>query len=138
VAFRRDDRFWQNLAYSALETFIADQEGAVVWPEVEAHLAEPGWLHRNLDESYPETWNLNPHHLTYARRALEAEGKLERHTRRLNDRPVAAFVDPGAPDERAKTATDRLAGKKRRLYRTYLGWTSDPTLCGQVAEHVRA
>jgi hypothetical protein len=32
------------------------------------------------------------------------------------------------------TAVRRLAASKRRRYRTFLGWTGSPTLCGGVAE----
>jgi len=126
---------WRTLAFRGLHQFVSERGGAVVWPEVEAHLAESDWLHRRLDRSFPAHWRIDPHHLTWARRAHEEVGQLERDAAVLNGREVVAWIDSQASDRRRKTEVERLAASKRRAYRSYLGWTT-AELCGDIAEAV--
>jgi len=126
---------WRQLAFRALEQFLAERGGAVVWPEVEATLAESDWLHRRLDPSIPRNWVVDPHHLTWARQALAEVGRIARDAQELSGREVVAWVDPRAPAERRKTEVVRLAARKRRAYRSYLSWTT-AKLCGDIAESI--
>ena len=57
----------------------------------------------------------------------------------LSGRTVRAYLHADAIAARRRTAVERAAAAKRRLYRSFLGWTSDTSLCGQIAErHVAA
>jgi hypothetical protein len=59
------DRSYEELACEAIHELI-DREHAVVWHEVEAHLAD----HPLAGQAHP----INPHHLSNARRRLIDDG----------------------------------------------------------------
>jgi hypothetical protein len=129
---RRQDE-WYDRALDLIPSFVAER-GAVVWPEVEANLAEGTWIavHRP-GVGYT---HIQPHVLGRARKALVADGTLIEDPVRLNGRDVTAFLDgPGLAGRRTRQIQD-TAGAKRRLYRSFLGWTGRSELCGHVAERV--
>lgn len=74
-------------------------------------------------------------HLTWARRALTEMGVLDRDAAVLQGRTVTAWVHLPMRSEARGTAVDRAAARRRRTYRTYLGWTGAET-CGSIAERV--
>jgi hypothetical protein len=111
----------------------------VLWPEVEGLLAHRrGWLAEHApDLGYAP--RLDPHILGVAKDLLVQSGVLRRETSVLLGREVTAYLDGTAEAERRATEVERLAATKRRLYRSFLGWTSDAKLCGGIAErHVAA
>ena len=126
---------WESLAVDALEAFVSVR-GAVIWPEVEACLGEGTWVHEHFDPTFPRDKGIDSHHLGTARRALEATGTIVERKATLQKRAVSAWLDGAGLDSRRKTAIERRAAAKRRLYRSYLGWTSKESLCGGVAEQI--
>lgn len=125
---------WEQYAIRALDAFF-DHQGAAVWPEVEAQVSESPWVHEHFDPSLPRHMAPNPHHLTTARQVLVAGEVLIEDRRVLLQRPVSVWVYVRALTERGRqTSVQRLAAAKRRLYRTFLSWTGDNRLCGDVAE----
>lgn len=125
---------WEALAVTALAAF-AQEEAAFVWPEAEAKLRDGEWLTDHVDPDFPRSWGPDPLHLANARKAFIAAGRLVKETVVLSGRPVTAWIDGGALAVRGRrTEVRRLAAAKRRLYRSFLGWTSRAELCGNVAE----
>jgi len=110
------------------------ERGAVVWPEVEAALAEGPWITQNRpDIGYHR---LDPHILGQARSNLLEDGILIEDTETLNRRDVTAYLDGPGLAARRTSQIRAAASAKRRTYRSFLGWTSRSVLCGHVAEQV--
>lgn len=127
---------WENFAVQAARAYVASV-GAAVWQEVEAHLSESDWVHQKLDPNFPPNRGPDPHHLTTARQRLIRRGDIEERSVTLSGRPVSPFFDTDALARRGrKTEIEKTAGRKRRLYRSYIGWASNPSLCGGIAERV--
>lgn len=124
---------WRSHAASAVLAYTRAAGGAVVWPEVEAVLAQTDWYSRNVGDA-PPLPRIDPHHLSWARRALVEGGLLVPETATLNRRDVTAYLDGRAIAARNETRVTRTAASKRRLYRRFLSWTSDARLCGNVLE----
>ena len=114
---------WEALAYDIIVDVFQDRL-VMPWKEVETRVSWHGW--RQYDK--PE-----PVHLTNPRRALLQEGKLVRDTTEHNP-PVVTYRIPFP--EGSKREIERLRGARRKLYRKYLSWTQDRTLCGRHAEIV--
>lgn len=110
-------------------------EGAAVWPEIQATLAETAWIHDNVDPSIPPSRSPQPHILNAARSRLHEADHIEPSTARLNGRDVTAWMPTGIPYGERTTA-NRTAMSKRRDYRSFIGWTGNPRLCGTIAEQV--
>src|SRR4051794_17415871 len=113
---------WLDLALDAIPAYVA-AEGAAIWPELEARLGEGSWISDRYDPTFPAHVGINPHILGQARDLLEADGSLVRDEAILSGRPVTAWLDGPGLASRAATRIRRTASSKRRLYRTYLGWT---------------
>ena len=128
---------WLDLALAAIPAYVAS-EGAVIWPEVEARLGELSWVTENYDPSFPSTWGIQSHHLHAARVLLVADGTLIPEAAALSGRTVIAYLDGPGLTGRSATRIRRVAAAKRRLYRSFLGWTGNSRLCGSVAEEVVA
>lgn len=127
---------WEADTTQALDLLFR-QIGAAVWPEVEAIAGETSWYPNNFP--VPRTFRLQPHHLTTARRRLgpEGAGAIQEMAVELNRLRVSAWVDARALATRGRaTEVRELAATKRRLYRSFLAWTSGVRLCGRVAEAV--
>jgi hypothetical protein len=135
----RPAREWRNIAYQAIPRLVRARGGAVLWPEVEGLLAyRVGWLAEHAPDLGPAN-RLDPHILGAAKDLLVSAGVLQRDTATLQGRDVVAFIDSSAVADRRATEVLRLAARKRRLYRSFLGWTSDTKLCGGLAErHIAA
>jgi hypothetical protein len=135
----RPAREWRNIACQAVPRLVAQRGGAVLWPEVEGILAhQQGWIAQNAPELGPAK-RLDPHILGVAKDLLVSAGVLRIARSTLQGRVVTAYVDAAAESERRATEVERLAARKRRLYRSFLGWTGDAKLCGGVAErHIAA
>lgn len=135
----RPAREWRNIAYQAVPRLVAQRGGAVLWPEVEGVLAhQEDWIAQNAPEFGPAK-RLDPHILGVGKDLLVSGGVLRVASSTLQGRVVTAYVDAAAESERRATEVERLAARKRRLYRSFLGWTGDAKLCGRVAErHVAA
>jgi hypothetical protein len=132
VANRRED-IWLARAIEIIPTFVAER-GAVIWPEVVANLAEGDWISTNLPAAGYRS--LQPHILARARTELVEEGVLMPESVVLNHREITVYLDgPGLAARRTKEIR-ATAAAKRRLYRTYLSWTTTAPLCGHVAEQV--
>jgi hypothetical protein len=116
-----------------LPQFVAERS-AVVWPEVVAELAEGTWIRERLPDV--RFGRLEPHILAQARTRLLEAGALIEDSATLNGREVTAYLDGAGLAGRRTRAIRDEAQAKRRLYRTYLGWTANSTLCGHVAERV--
>lgn len=129
---KRTVKQWKHLATEGLHRLLQEQ-GALVRPEAEAILSETSWTRdafRLPDDPRPQ-----PHHITTAHTRLVNSNDLVDKTAILNKRAVTVWVDAQALSTRGrKTEVSRAEATKRRLYRTYLGWTSDTRLCGQAAE----
>jgi hypothetical protein len=128
---------WERYAVGAVRGFI-EKRSAVVWPEVEAFLGELGWITSNLDDRLCADKGPNPHHLTGARDILTHQGVIAADSVEMQGRTVSAWVDEIARNKGQKTEIERAAASRRRLYRSYLSWTSTPRLCGEVAEKIVA
>jgi hypothetical protein len=126
---------WLDLGIAAADRYVRD-EGAVIWAEVEARLGETDWLHDVLDPTIPPGYGVNPHILHRARGLLQATERLVEERVILSGRPVTAWLDAVGLAARSSTRVRRTAAAKRRLYRTFLSWTGNPSLCGNVAERV--
>lgn len=124
---------WLELALNLIPAYVVS-EGAVIWPEVEARLGELSWITDNYDPSFPANRGVQPHVLHRARVRLVAEGVLVADTAVLSGRPVTTYLDGPGLTGRHETRIRRTAASKRRLYRSFLGWTGNSTLCGHVAE----
>jgi hypothetical protein len=135
LATPRTLREWAQLSQEALARFI-QTEGAAVWPEAEAKLSETSWVHDHLDPSIPPHIGPQPHHLSAAKRSLQHARVIAEQTVVLNGRQVSAWVDASAAQHRRGTEVSHQAARKRRLYRRFLGWTSNSRLCGSIAEQV--
>lgn len=135
----RPAREWRNIAYQAVPRLVHQRGGAVVWPEVEGLLAhQDGWLAQHAPDLGPAK-RLDPHILGVTKDLLVSAGVLRVVSSNLQGRVVTAYIDAAAESERRATEVERLAASKRRLYRSFLGWTGDAKLCGTVAErHVAA
>jgi hypothetical protein len=100
-------------------------------------LAETDWVHRKLDPDIPPNRGPDSHHLTTARQRLVRRGALQEVPRTLLGREINAYLDADALSRRGRrTEIEKTAGRKRRLYRSYLGWATNPSLCGGIAERV--
>lgn len=131
---RRSAADWRALAYEAIPRLVEQRGGAVVWPEVEGLLAHrDGWIGQYAPDLRPAR-RIDPHHLGRARQQLVETGVLQPVRANLSGREVTAYLDAAAAGERRRTAVERVGATKRRLYRSFLGWTSDARLCGRVAE----
>lgn len=133
---RKSRAEWEADTTQALDVLI-QQIGAAVWPEIEAIGGETTWYPDNFP--VPSTFRLQPHHLTTARRRLgpEGAGVIQEFPVELNRMRVSAWVDSRALATRGRATEVRdLAATKRRLYRSFLAWTSDVRLCGRVAETI--
>jgi hypothetical protein len=132
---RRD--WWREVATRAVRAYV-EAEGAAIWAEIEARVGETTWFHDNVDPSFPSTWRIDSHHLRFARRYLEGEGVLvEQSVVFPEGRKVTAWVDGGALRAYGrKTEVEKAAKHKRSLYRSFLGWTGNPSKCGHVAERI--
>lgn len=121
-----DERGWVDRAKGLL-TDLLEREHAVVWPEVEARLAE--------GERMPQ-----PHLLTKARHELMDEGSITSSTDTTRGgRPVTVWhlLDL---TQRARAVED-AAGRKRLLYARHQSWSSarrgyPSGLIGPAAEKV--
>ena len=135
----RSAREWRNIAYQAVPRLVGQRGGAVLWPEVEGVLAhQQGWIAQHAPELGPAQ-RLDPHILGVAKDLLVTAGVLRVAPSTLQGRVVTAYVDGAAESDRRATEVERLAARKRRLYRSFLGWTGDAKLCGSVAErHIAA
>jgi hypothetical protein len=135
----RPAREWRNIAYQAVPLLVDQRGGAVLWPEVEGILAhQQGWIAQHAPQLGPAK-RLDPHILGVAKDLLVDAGVLRAAPSTLQGRVVTAYVDAAAENQRRATEVDRLAARKRRLYRSFLGWTGDAKLCGNIAErHVAA
>lgn len=127
MAITRTADEWREIAVEAVLSFVED-EGAFVWPELEAKLADRKWAH------YP---TIQPHHLSSAGQRLVREGAIERamEPTRGGGR-IATFTGPG-PTKGAR----RVAARKRLLHSRYLSWTKrssdwDPAPIGSALERV--
>jgi len=124
---------WDNLATRALRSLLR-QRLAIVHREAEAILSETDWIARNFHQAdrRPE-----PHIITTAHRNLSDSGDLINCTTTLNRREVTVWADGTRLATRGhQTEINRAVARKRRVYRTYLGWALNKRLCGAVAEHV--
>ncbi len=129
----RDGAWWERLAADVLPVFAAERV-AFVWPEAEYLLGETDWVQRYCDPGFPNGWHIDTHHLSAARSRLRGR-RLERLDETLNRRKVSVWVLADSLAKRGnKTRTLAAAGSKRRAYRSFLGWTGDKRLCGDVGE----
>lgn len=110
---------------------LLEQEYAVVWPEVEAKLADREW------ETLPLP--VQPHHLTNARHALLDRGvimQITEGTRGGRGIPVIVPVD----QHRRKRRVEDAAMRKRLLQARFLSWAAgSPAVSGVIGpagEHV--
>jgi hypothetical protein len=109
---RRVDMDWPALARERILKLV-DRESAVVWPEVEAKLADGAvdFGSRTVD----------PHHLVNARNRLLGEGGLV-----LNSSPTrgGSLIDVYRVSEtRGRSRiVEQAAGRKRLLHARYRGW----------------
>jgi hypothetical protein len=124
----------EAFAEQSLIQLIREREAAVL-AEAVAILAESEWLRQRVpDFPYPR---LDPHVVRRARRVLIETGDLVELTSRPSGREVKALVHgPLLRSRGKKTAIERAAATKRAVYRSYLTWTTDNSLCGGVAERV--
>jgi hypothetical protein len=124
-----------EFAQQALLTLVQER-GAVVFPEAYTILGQDqDWLRQTLPEfPYPR---FDLHVVRRARRALLATGGLAELPATLQGQVVKALVHgPSYRDRGARTEVTRAAATKRKIYRTYLSWTSNPARCGHVAERI--
>ena len=111
---------------------LLDAEHAVVWPEVEAKLADRQW------PTLPVP--IQPHHLTTARHRLLDQGIIANVTQATRGgRPVPVIV-PVEQRLRKRAITD-AAARKRLLQTRFLTWASGSTqsgagVIGPAGEHV--
>jgi hypothetical protein len=126
---------WRALAEEAVLALI-DHEHAVIWPEVEAKLAEAP-VRTASGLVLPK--GIQPHHLSTARRRLTASRRVEEITSRTRgggDVSVLALRDR----RRRGTAFEIAARRKRLLHARYLGWTREsakgPNLIGAGGERL--
>lgn len=108
-------------------TELLDREHAVVWPEVEARLAEA-------------ERSTQPHLLTKARHELVEEGTIESSTDTTRGGRSVTVWHPADLAGRARAVED-AAGRKRLLYARHQSWSSarrgHPSgLLGPAAENV--
>jgi hypothetical protein len=103
---------------------LLDQEYAVVWPEVEAKLADDHW-----PTLPPRVHGIDTNHLVTARRLLLTAGLIvadEQPTR--GGRRITVYH---AADTHLRTRRIRDAAARKRLLETrYLGWASGSTAGG--------
>jgi hypothetical protein len=138
VPISRDKAWWEDRATDALTALLATK-GAVLRAEAEALLSESSWVHDNVTREIPPDRGPNPHHITTAYRRLRNADPplLIEDPVELNGRVVTAWLDGTAlADYGAATTVRRIAAGKRRRYRTFLGWTGNNKLCGDVAEAI--
>ena len=91
-------------------TELLDREHAVVWPEVEARLAEA-------------ERSTQPHLLTKARQELVEEGTIESSTDTTRGGRSVTVWHPADLAGRARAVED-AAGRKRLLYARHQSWSS--------------
>lgn len=117
-------RGWVELGKETILRLLQD-EHAVVWPEVEAKIA---------DRAYPPNVRpIQPHHLTSARQELRTEGVIrerEEVTRGGRSVPFITLADVGRNAEAVKEA----AARKRLLQARYLSWAMTLDLLGPAGE----
>lgn len=93
---------------------------------------------RYLEPRLRADWGPQPHVLQTARQNLKGT-VIDEEVKVLNNRPVSIWIDLVGFRANQKSQIEREAARKRRLYRTYLSWTSDTRLSGAIAErHVAA
>jgi hypothetical protein len=113
---------WQALAYAAVITYLRRRLVAP-WTEIEAQLTR-GW------EGFLP---IQPLQLAGARKQLRSDGLIVEETTK-HAVPVTTLRIPFPPGR--KTEIRLLAGTRRKLYRKYISWAADQSLCGKHAEKV--
>lgn len=110
---RRSKTEWVQLAETAIMGIVADHK-AVTIREIEARAADRTW--RNLGD------HIDPHHLTEARRSLEAQGRITSTTTRTRGpgAPITTYHLPRTYG--SATAIDRASARKRLLTARFQGW----------------
>lgn len=117
-------RGWIDLGKESIVRLL-ENEHAVVWPEVEAKLADRAY--------YPNTRPIQPHHLTSARKEHRDDGIIREQTevtRGGRDVPFLTLADVGRHGEAVKEA----AARKRLLQARYLSWAVTLNLLGPAGE----
>lgn len=119
---RRTQAEWEQIGRDAILNLLVDRRVAP-WAEIEARISA-GW------KGFP---SVQPLQLSGARKVLRAEGLIEEDTSDQTP-PVTTLRLPYVPGQRREI--QRLTGAKRKLYRKYLGWAGDQSLCGKHGERV--
>lgn len=120
---RKQSVDWEAEGRNALLDLLSERL-VIPWFEAESRISSTGW------KSFLK---VQPLQLHQARRSLVTEGQLieERSSHAI---PVVTVRIPFPP--KRKREISRLRGLRRKLYRRYLQWTNDETLCGKHAERV--
>jgi hypothetical protein len=114
---------WEAIGQAAILDLLGDVFFAP-WTEVESRISNRGWK---------DFRRVQPVQLSGARRKLRESGAIIEETSKTTP-PVHGIRLP-YPENR-KRELQRLAGKRRKLYRKYLSWAAELPLCGKHAEHV--
>ncbi len=114
---------WEAIGQQALLDLLSERR-VITWFEAESRISSNGWKH------FPK---VQPLQLHASRTALIASGDIIVETT-SHPIPVVSIRLPYAPS--SQRTIERLRGKRRKLYRKYLSWTNDQTLCGRHAELV--
>ncbi len=118
----RSSQEWTAIGRAAILDLL-DEKFAAPWAEVEARLGR-GW------KNFP---TIQPIQLGGARRQLRAEYLIIEETSHQTP-PVTMLRLPYPPGR--KRELERLLGRRRKMYRKYMSWAGDLSLCGRHAEHV--
>jgi hypothetical protein len=116
-------RHYELLGVRAIGELV-DQESAVVWPEVEAKIADRTWPGL--------TTKIDPHHLTTAKIELVEAGDLVSTTAATRGgRRIAVLHRP--VERGVARATIDASGRKRLLHARYVSWATGSKTGGEGA-----
>jgi hypothetical protein len=115
---------WVHVARESILALL-QEENAVVWPEVEAKLADRRWKGAGV--------RIDPHHLTTARQQLRAEGIILEPQKGTKGGRVVGVVHLADTSGRAE-AVRSAAARKRLLQARYLRWAQGENYLGPAGE----
>jgi hypothetical protein len=115
---------WVRLGREAILQLL-EIEHAVVWPEVEAKIADKKWEPLGL--------RIQPHHLTSARQQLRDEGVITTTSDTTRGGRVVPVMHLADVEGRRRKIEDALA-RKRLLQARYLAWAVTLHLLGPAGE----
>ena len=105
---------YRAFAAAAIQDLVLS-EGAAVWDEIEAKVADTPW------RTAPQ--RIDPHHLTTARRALisQADGQIVEHQNPSKGGHIVPTLQPRDQTDRITAIAD-VAQRKRALHSRYMSW----------------